>query len=144
MHDLYKTISYIDNVIRSTGFNVVTIWEHDFDNDKDMKATNLNEYDLVEPPRLRDAFYGGRTEPIKLLKNFKKRNEKGNYIDVCSLYPTVMFYDEYPVSHPTRIVKPKIYDENWFGLMNCKMLAPRGLYIPVLPYKQKKQLMRTN
>jgi len=48
-----------------------------------------------------------------------------------------MFYDEYPVAHPTRIVKPKIYDENWFGLMHCKMLAPRDLYIPVLPYKQK-------
>jgi len=96
---------------------------------------------------LRDAFYGGRTEPIKLLKNFKKTNETGKYIDVCSLYPTVMYYDEYPVGHPTRIVKPKLrnelgvqevyYDENWFGLMHCKMLPPRGLYIPVLPYKQK-------
>jgi len=48
-----------------------------------------------------------------------------------------MFYDKYPVGHPTRIVKPKIYDENWFGLMHSKMSAPRGLYIPVLPYKQK-------
>jgi hypothetical protein len=72
MKDLYKTTMDNDNLIRSAGFNLVTIWEHDFDNDKDMKNTQLNEYDLTEPPRLRDAFYGGRCEPVKLLKNFEK------------------------------------------------------------------------
>lgn len=137
MKDLYETTIKIENLIRSSGLNLVTIWEHDFDNDNDMKSTKLTEYDLVEPPRLRDAFYGGRTEPIKLLKNFDKDNEAGKYIDVCSLYPTVMFYDEFPVGHPTRIVKPRCYEENWFGLVHCKVLPPKGLYIPVLPYKQK-------
>jgi hypothetical protein len=58
-----------------------------------------------------------------------------------------MYYDEYPIGHPQRIVKPKwrtefgeekvYYDENWFGLIHCKMLLPKGLYIPVLPIKQK-------
>jgi len=85
MHDLYKTISYIDNVIKSFGFNLVTIWEHDFDNDQDITATNLNEYDLVQPPRLRDAFYGGRTEPIKLLKIFKNATKKAS-IMMCVPY----------------------------------------------------------
>jgi hypothetical protein len=109
-----------------------------------MKSTHLNEHDLVEPPKLRDALYGGRTEPIKLLKNFKNSNEVGKYIDVCSLYPTVMFYNEYPVGHPERIVKPKDFNENCFGLMHCKMLPPRGLYIPVLPRSSKKQLIHTS
>jgi len=37
INDLYNTTTRIDNVIRSSGFNLITIWEHDFDNDKDMK-----------------------------------------------------------------------------------------------------------
>ena len=137
MSQLYQRTAQIDHIIRSAGFNLVTIWEHDFENNKEIKSIKLNEFDLVEPVKLRDAFYGGRTEPFKLLKNFKKFNEVGKYIDVCSLYPAVMYYDEYPVGHPERIVKPNYFNENWFGLMHCKMLPPRGLYIPVLPFKQK-------
>ena len=136
MTQLYQRTAQIDHIIRSAGFNLVTIWEHDFENIKEMKLINLNEFDLVEPVKLRDAFYGRRTEPFKLLKNFKKFNEAGKYIDVCSLYLTVMYYDEYPVGHPERIVKPNYFNENWFGLMHCKMIPPRGLYIPVLPFKQ--------
>jgi len=67
MNDLYNTTIHIDNLIRSSEFNLSTFWDHDFENDKDMKTTNLNEFDLVEPPRLRDAFYGGRMEQMKLL-----------------------------------------------------------------------------
>jgi len=53
----------------------------------------IDEYDLVEPPFLRNAFFGGRTEPFKLIKDFEQSNEQGKYIDICSLYPTVMYYD---------------------------------------------------
>ncbi len=46
--------------------------------------------EIIEPLDPRDALYGGRTEPTKLLyicpKNYKLR-----YIDVFSLYLTVMF-----------------------------------------------------
>ena len=102
-----------------------------------MKNTKLYEKDLVEPPKIRDSFFGGRCEPIKLLYDFKAKNQKGRYIDVVSLYPTVMYYDKYPIGHPTKIVKPDAYDPNWFGFVYCKILPPRGLYHPVLPYKQK-------
>jgi G:T-mismatch repair DNA endonuclease (very short patch repair protein) len=97
----------IDDYLRSQGFNLETIWEHDFDRSKEMKAVTLDEYDLVQPPKLREAFYGGRCEPIKLIQDFKNNNEKGKYIDVVSLYPTVMYYDRYPVGHPIKINKPK-------------------------------------
>ena len=72
-----------------------------------------------------------------LLKILKKSNEQGKYIDICSLYPTVMYYDKYPIGHPEKIVKPKQYNQDWFGLIYCKILPPRGLYLPVLPIKQK-------
>ena len=136
MSDLYKNTMRNDEEIRSKGYNLVTIWEHEFDN-SEMSIIPITEYDLVEPAKIRDAFFGGRTEPIKLIRDFEKFNEKGKYVDVCSLYPTVMFYDEFPIGHPTKIYKPTKYDPNWFGLIHCKILPPRGLYLPVLPYKQK-------
>ena len=74
-----------------------------------------------------------------MIYDFKEKQEKGRYIDVCSLYPTVMYYDKYPVGHPEKIIKPDTYDPNWFGFIYCKVLPPRGLYLPVLPYKQKSK-----
>jgi len=41
------------------------------------------------------------------------------------------------IGHPERISKPEQYDMTWFDLVYCKILPPRGLYLPVLPYKQK-------
>ena len=94
--------------------------------------------DVVEPPKIRDdGFHGGRCEPVKLIYGFNSKGLKGKYLDVVGLYPTVMYYDRYPVGHPTRISKPDKYDNNWFGFIYCKILPPRGLYLPVLPYKQK-------
>ena len=102
-----------------------------------MKNMILNFKNLVEPPKIRDSFFGGRCELIKLLHNFKEKNQKGRYIDVVSLYPTVMYFDKYPIGHPVKKIKPQHYDPNWFGFVYCKVLPPRGLYQPVLPYKQK-------
>ena len=65
------------------------------------------------------------------------KERKGKYIDVVSLYPTVMYYDRHPTGHPVKICKPEQYDYTWFGFIYCKVLPPRGLYLPVLPYKQK-------
>jgi hypothetical protein len=137
MYKLFENTTKIDDAIKNAGYNLETIWEHEFDSNKDMKRITLDTRDLVEPPKIRDSFFGGRCEPIKLLHNFQEKNEKGKYIDVVSLYPTVMYYDKYPIGHPSRIIKPKMYDSNWFGFVYCKILPPRGLYHPVLPCKQK-------
>jgi hypothetical protein len=102
-----------------------------------MQKIALDEYDVVEPPKIRDCFYGGRCEPVKLIYDFKKKNQCGKYIDVVSLYPTVMYFDKYPTDHPKKISKPQNFDPNWFGFVYCKVNPPRGLYLPVLPYKQK-------
>ena len=134
---LYQRTKNIEEALKAK-YNVVTIWEHEFDRNSDMKNVTLTEYDLVEPPKIREqGFYGGRCEPTKLIYNFEAKNTKGKYIDVVSLYPTVMYFDKYPVGHPERIVKPNNYDKNWFGFIYCKVLPPRGLYLPVLPHKQK-------
>ena len=94
MKYLYNRTLAIDELIKRKGYNLVTIWEHEFDGNKDMKNITLNEYDLVEPPKIRDdGFHGGRCEPVKLIQDFKSKSVKGKYIDVVSLYPTVMYYD---------------------------------------------------
>ena len=138
MKYLYKRTLAIDELIRNNGYNLVQIWEHEFDRDKVMRNMKLDEYDLIEQPKIRDdGFFGGRCEPAKLMYGFKSKGVKGKYIDVVSLYPTVMYYGRYPVGHPKRISKPEGYDTNWFGLIYCTVLPPKGLYLPVLPYKQK-------
>src|SRR3989442_1559255 len=137
MYKLYDNTKRIDDAIKKAGYNLVTIWEHEFDSNMEMKNISLSEYDLVEPLSIRESFFGGRCEPIKLLHDFKTNNQKGRYIDVVSLYPTVMYYDKYPIGHPITILKPKAYDLNWFGFVYCKVIPPKGLYQPVLPYKQK-------
>ena len=39
---------------------------------------------------------------MKLIYEFKSKSVKGKYIDAVSLYPTVMYYDRYPVGHITK------------------------------------------
>ena len=99
MKHLRKRTTIIDEFLRAGGYNVVAIWEHEFDKNKEMKNMKL---DVVEPPIRDDGFHGGRCEPVKLIYDFNSKGLKGKYIDVVSLYPTVMYYDRYPVDHPTR------------------------------------------
>ena len=48
-----------------------------------------------------------------------------------------MFNSDYPVGHHVKIFNPKIYDPNWFGLVQCKILPPNDLWLPVMPFKVK-------
>ena len=66
----------------------------------------------------------------------KKMNMVG-YVDFCSLYPTVQCSKKYPIGHPTKIFNPGKYDKTWYGLIKCKVLAPKRLYHPVLPQRIK-------
>ncbi|GBN04849.1 hypothetical protein AVEN_1930-1 [Araneus ventricosus] len=139
MKDLYEKTKKINHKIEDEGYELIQIWECDFNDYKDIKKYMKKEWkrDFVAPLDPRDAFYGGRCEPATL-KYKMKDNEKGRYIDVCSLYPTVNFFDYYPTGHPEKIKNPKKYNKKWYGLIKCKVLPPRKLYHPVLPYKEEK------
>ena len=70
---LRKRTTTIDEVLRASGYNVVAIWEHEIDKNKEMKNMKL---DVVERPRIRDdGFYGGRGEPVKLIYDFKSKRK---------------------------------------------------------------------
>ncbi|GBM93101.1 hypothetical protein AVEN_267172-1 [Araneus ventricosus] len=139
MKDLYEKTKKINSKIEDAGYELIQIWECDFNDGKDIKKYMKKEWkrDFVTPLNPRDAFYGGGCEPTTL-KYEMKDNEKDRYIDVCSLYPTVNFFDCYPTGHPEKIKNPKKCNKKWYGLIKCKILPPRKLYHPVLPYKEEK------
>jgi hypothetical protein len=100
----------------------------------------------------RDAFFGGRTNAFKLQHKFDAAaGEYGCYVDVCSLYPAVNYYDAYPVGIPlkfklrgngewtctgrdgvVRSCEPPVLSET-FGFVKCCVTCPTDLYHPVLP-----------
>tara|TARA_A100000171_G_scaffold37544_1_gene36590 strand:- start:737 stop:4729 length:3993 start_codon:yes stop_codon:yes gene_type:complete len=112
----------------------------------DEKKFGCYSYDLIK--KIRPAFFGGRTNAVKLLYNFQE-GEVGKYADVTSLYPTVQFYDEYPLGHPI-IYDSKYINQNYqkvlknllhkkyFGFIHCKLNPPKDLYHPVLAHKGEK------
>ena len=66
-----------------------------------------------------------------------KGNERGRYVDFCFLYPTVQYYQKYPIGHPTKIFNPEKYDKSLYGLIKCKVVPPKGLYHPILKQRIK-------
>ena len=123
--------------IKSVGYNHVSIYECQLNKNKEFQQFAKDfEQEIVEPLNPRDSFYGGRTNCVKLLYNFKE-NECGRYVDFCSLYPTVQYYQKYPIGHPTKIHNPEKYRNSWYGLIKCKVVPQKGLYHAVLPQRIK-------
>jgi len=128
--------------LHQAGWIVKEIWECEFS--KQMKENpDMKQYidaiQLEEPLDPREAFFGGRTNAIKLYHKALK-GEKIFYTDICSLYPTVNIYGIYPIGHPTIVTenfKPISKTERPYnGLIKATILPPRGLYHPLLPHRQ--------
>ena len=123
--------------IENVGYNHISTYGCQLAKNKDfLKFAKNFTQEIVEPLNPRDAFYGGRTNATKLLYNFKG-NECGRYVDFCSPYPTVQYYQKYPIGHTTKIFNPEKHDKSWYGLIKCKVVPPKGLYHPVLPQRIK-------
>ena len=126
-------------------YEIIEIWEHEWDwackNDETLKSF-LKENEILDPINLRHALSGGRTNSIKLYYNCKPE-EMIMYFDYTSLYPFVQKYGEFPDGHPRVITENFDENFNYFGLIRCKILPPKGLYIPVLPHHINKKLVFT-
>jgi hypothetical protein len=105
------------------------------------------------PLQMRDAFFGGRTEPFKLYRKIRP-GEKIRYLDFTSLYPSVQYgihnplvpngerrILRYPVGHPIRITHDIGPLEQYFGFVKCFIIPPKDLYIPLLPEKRDGKLI---
>ena len=71
------------------------------------KQKKIGIYKYEDIDWFRKAFFGGRTNAVKLIYNFKE-GEEGKYSDITSLYPTVNFYDKYPKGHYIKILEKDI------------------------------------
>ena len=144
MQDVYETTQQRIQQFKELGYHVVEMWECDWTRLKDTSLdirTYLGTLDFTEPLNPRDAFCGGRTNAVKLYHHVTP-NQQIHYIDVTSLYPWVNKTCVYPKGHPRFIFNPGHTDiTKYFGLVQCKVLPPRQLYHPVLPYRHASKLL---
>lgn len=125
--------------IKNLGLNYREIWEHNFENQKktcsELKDF-LKNHEFVSRLNPRDSFFGGRTNATRLFYEGRAK-----YIDFTSLYPYVNKYCRYPVKHPNVITSDFTSIDKYFGIVKCKVLPPRKLYLPVLPYRWNGKLI---
>jgi hypothetical protein len=87
---------------------------------------------------------GGRTEGMCL--HYKARdNETIKYVDVMSLYPYICKYYKMPVGHPKIHVGDACQNidrcMSMEGLIKCRIVPPKNLYHPVLPFRNNHKLL---
>lgn len=150
LSDRYEQTMLRIQTIKEAGYNVKMMWSCEFSNilKNDCKLANeLANHPLVvqSPLNFRDAFYGGRTEALKL--HYKCKNgEKIRYVDVISLYPWVCKNGKFPIGHPTGVYVgddcPNVEDLlTMDGFVKCSIIPPTNLYHPVLPSHTASKLM---
>lgn len=141
--DLFLEVQFRCGLLTRAGYTIELMWECEW---RRLRCTSeiarqLEEIGeelvdaFVEPIKPRDALYGGRTECIKLQHEASlEKGEKIKAYDFNSLYPDVMVEFEYPTGHPFIFQNPRDKTPGrFFGLMKCKILPPRGVYLPLLP-----------
>ena len=131
--------------LRALGYKLIEEWEHSADkqmaNITEEEKEYLDNLDFVtERLRMRDCLFGGRTNAIKLYHQVGE-NEVIRYYDVTSLYPYVNKTARYPLGHPS-IITDNFQDiSKYFGIVQLKILPPKELYLPVLPYRHDGKLL---
>jgi hypothetical protein len=97
-----------------------------------------------DPIVVRDAFFGGRTNAVRLHAHTLDDHERIGYVDFVSLYPYVNKNGWYPIGHPEHVAHPTVeavLAKAYFGLIKCRVVPPRGLFHPVLPVRLHGKLM---
>ena len=148
MHSLYESSRARASKIKRLGFNLIEIWEHEFDEMMKTDPAIENyvqslDYLKIAPLDPRDAFMGGRTGVCKLYYKVEPE-EKIFYYDVTSLYPYINKYGRYPIGTPKILLGKELENRTVFdidGIIKVDILPPRKLYHPVLGVKLHNKLM---
>ena len=110
LQEVYEATLKKEETLRQRGCNVIVMWECVWD--EEVKTNPelrqfIDALEIVDPLQPRDAFFGGRTNAVKL-HHVADPEEDIEYIDVTSLYPWVNKTQEYPIGHPQVIVNPDV------------------------------------
>ena len=133
-----KKKAYLENL----GMKYVCIWEQEFQKLKNQNVELkqfIKQLDLMDRLDPRENFFGGLTNASQLYYQTSEQ-KKIKYVDFTSLYPSVNKYCGYPVGHPTVITKDFGDIKDYFDIAKVRILPPRGLYHPVLPYRSNGKL----
>jgi len=132
--------------LEASGYHVESIWECEFRRLK-QERDDISAFIAGNPPpsivnimEPRKALAGGRTNAIKLY-HLCSNGEIIRYADVCSLYPWVCKFGIFPVGHPVIHLKDFPDINSIIGLISCKVLAPKKLLHPLLPFHVDKKLL---
>jgi hypothetical protein len=88
----------------------------------------------------RDAMFGGRTSYFSHFFSCGQ-NQRIAFKDFVSLYPYQMIRKKYPVGEPVVINENFGPLDQYWGLVKCVVLPPRGEFIGVLPYHADGRLV---
>ena len=158
-----------EQAIKALGYKLVNIWEHQF-KDEIAQNPELRDFigqlDIESRLNPRESFFGGRTNSCRLYYEAKP-DEIIRYADFTSLYPYTNKYCRYPTKHPVIITKDFGSIDEYFGIakvttfphmlkqcvvliwntfscifyvLQVKILPPKQLYHPVLPYQSNGKL----
>lgn len=143
MGDLYDRTKEKQIYLEEQGYTYTNIWECEFkqllNENHDMRRY-VNGLDILTPLEPRDAFFGGRTEAFKLYEEAAD-DKTIKYYDVTSLYPWVNKTGKIPLGHPEIITENFKSISEYEGLVKCKVLPPKGLFMPALPTKCNGKLL---
>ena len=143
LNQVHEATLLKQDILRQHGYDVKIIWECEWDweiKTHDALRQFLDTLEIVDPLQPRNAFFGGRTNTVKL-HHTAGPDEEIEYIDVTSLYPWVNKNKTYPVGHPVVLVNPDDPDiHHYFGMAKVDILPPSHLYHPVLPHRHKGKL----
>lgn len=138
-----QTDHKLETLEKIHGLNVEYIWVcewADAKNNDPAVITFMQTYSATKRLNPRDALFGGRTNALKL-HHKTEDDETIKYVDFVSLYPSMQSKRQFPIGHPTIILKDFEPIENYFGIVKASVLPPRGLFHPVLPIRCNKKLM---
>ena len=144
LQECYNATKLKATKLENAGYHLVTMWEYDCKRECKTNpevASFLSRKTFVTPLNPRDAFFGGRTDAVKLHHTVELPDEKIHFQDVTSLYPWVSKYGVYPIGHPQIIKDIRHTDiSQFFGMAKVTILPPYDLYHPVLPLRQGGKL----
>lgn len=142
MDDVWKATLEREAYLRDQGYELRVIWECELASqlrsNKDMKSF-FDKRKELEPMNPRQALFGGRTGALRMLNT---TDVQIGYVDIISLYPFICKYSEFPIKHPVIYTEnfKDLNDKPYFGVIKCRILAPRKLYHPILPHRVDKKL----
>jgi ribosomal protein S18 len=145
MEDLHQGTLDKKQYLENLGYRYVSIRECDYEREIQSNGSMRSFVDshcIIDTLEPRNAFYGGRTEACI---TFKEANgNKIDYYDVTSLYPFVNKAGKIPLGHLRIITENFEGIKSYEGLIKCKVIPPRGLFLPVLPTKSYRQSVMGN